>query len=287
MKNRLYIALITLGLLPGLWSCIPEPLDVDDIPAVRPELVVMTQFVPNETIVVMVTRTFGALDASDDSDPAKLLQQIAVDDATVRIAGPGGEYELVSLGSGVYGDVMIPFVAGESYTLTVSSASLGEVSATTTVKPKVPFYSISAHLYGVTPSDTLAEITHSIRDPRGRNWYMINVQHVEANEVVEDLLNPNSFTRLLDDTDFEGEEYGESFRVFRRDFRPGDTIAVSLSNISEEYFRFMDVRQDNRFSFVEYLSEPVNYPTNIVGGRGFFNLYVPDIHFFVLQERPD
>ena len=88
---------------------------------------------------------------------------------------------------------------------------------------------------------------------------------------------------MIEDDDFNGETHQETFRVFPRDFIPGDTIAVSLSNISKEYYDFMKLRIDNRYSFVEYLSEPVNYPTNVEGGKGFFNLYVPDVEFFVLE----
>lgn len=287
MRGRFHhIAALLTFITVWLCACIPEPLDVDNVPTVKPELVVLTQFVPDETLIVMVTRTFGALEASGNSDPAALLRKIAVADATVKIQGPGGSYTLARIGPGVYGNVMIPFQDGEAYTLTVNSASLGEVHATTTVQPKVSFDDVSAYLYGVSPNDSLAEISYSLRDPRDRNWYMINVQHIEAAELIEDILNPNAFTKLFDDTHFNGQEYGETFRVFPRDFHTGDTISVSLSSISEEYYNFMKIRQDNRFSFVEYLSEPVNYPSNVVGGRGFFNLYVPDVRFFVLREEP-
>jgi hypothetical protein len=111
----------------------------------------------------------------------------------------------------------------------------------------------------------------------------LNVQEVEREDIVQNVVNPNAFTRLLDDVDFEATTYEETFRVFPREYDPGDTIAVSFSNISEEYYRFMELRQDNRFSLVEYLGEPVNYPTNVVGGKGFFNLYIPDIRTFVLE----
>ena len=72
-------------------------------------------------------------------------------------------------------------------------------------------------------------------------------------------------------------------KFFQYDFSPGDTIAVSISNINKDYYDFMQLRLDNRFSFVEYLSEPINYPSNVKGGKGFFNLYVPDIRLFVLE----
>ena len=82
--------------------------------------------------------------------------------------------------------------------------------------------------------------------------------------------------------DFDGDP-GETFQVFPREFSEGDTIAVYLSNINKDYYDFIQLRLDNRFSLVEFISEPLNYPTNVQGGRGYFNLYVPDIRFLILD----
>jgi hypothetical protein len=231
-----------------------------------------------------LTRTISALEASNDSDPQDLIDQIAVNDATTTLTGPAGTDTLIFLGNGVYGGITAPFVIGESYTLNVISESLGIVRATTTVMPQITFSDVEAELYHNGFNDTLAQITYALNDPGMTNWYMINVQEVERVDAVENIINPRAHTVLLEDTEFNGSEYGDQFRVFPRDYKPGDTIAVSLANISEEYYDFMKLRIDNRFSFVEFLGEPVNYPTNVEGGKGFFNLYVPDIRFFVLEE---
>lgn len=278
--TRKYFIPLMLTVLTG---CLPDPLTVDGIPVVKPQIVVSSQIIPDQSIVVFLTKTFGALEASDRSDPETLLNQIAVNDATVTITGPGGSYTLPSLDNGIYGRLVIPFEAGQEYELKVVSESLGEVSAVTTVKPLVTFDKINASLHYTDFDDTLAQVTYQFKDAIGKNSYMLNVQHIERDELLEDLLNPNSYTRLLEDANFDGQEYGETFRVFPRDFAPGDTITVSLSNISEEYYKFMQLRLDNRFSFIEYLSEPINYPSNVKGGKGFFNLYVPDIRWFVME----
>jgi hypothetical protein len=264
-------------------SCLPEPLDVKGIPVVKPQIVVSTQIIPDQSVVVLLTKTFGALDASNDSDPEELLKQIAIDDATVTIAGPQGTYELELLENGLYGGTIIPFEVGEAYELTVNSESLGEASAITTVKPLVSFDDIKADLVFNGFDDTLAQITYQLSDPVEQNWYMLNVQQIERDEILDDLLNPAAFTRIMDDQNFNGRVHKETFRVFPRDFIPGDTIAVLISNISKDYYDFIDLRLDNRFSFVEYLGEPVNYPSNIKGGKGFFNLYIPDVRVFVLE----
>src|SRR5688500_11436031 len=97
MTSNLGFIRVTIYLLIGatiISSCLPEPLDVKGIPVVKPQIVVSTQIIPNQSLVVLLTKTFGALDASNDSDPEELLKQIAIDDAVVTIAGPQGTYEL-------------------------------------------------------------------------------------------------------------------------------------------------------------------------------------------------
>jgi hypothetical protein len=274
--------LLALTLLVG--SCLPEPLSVKGIPTVNPQIVVSTQIIPDQYMVVLLTKTFGALEGSDESDPEELLRQIAVDDAAVTITGPDNTYTLINLGVGLYGGVFIPFEPRASYRLNVTSASLGSVTATTTVQPPITFDELRTSLFFNGFDDTLLDVTHQITDPVGKDWYMINVQDIRGDEVVERLLNPRSFTRLLDDTAFDGQKHRESFRVAFRDYDQGDTVAIYLARVSEEYYNFMKIRIDNRYSFTEYLSEPVNYPTNVVGGKGFFNLYVPDLRLIRVGE---
>jgi hypothetical protein len=268
-----------------IWiGCLPEPLEVNNIPQVKPQIVVSSQIISDQSLVLLLTRTLSALEASDDSDPQDLIDQIAVNDAVAIITGPGSIDTLLFLGNGAYGGITIPFEIGEVYTLNVTSESLGTVKASTTVKPQITFREIEAELYYNGFNDTLAQITYSLNDPDVANWYMLNVQEVERVDAVENIINPRAFTKLVEDRSFNGGEFGEQFRVFPRDYKPGDTIAVSLSNISGEYYQFMKLRIDNRFSFVEFLGEPVNYPTNVEGGKGFFNLYIPDVRFFILEE---
>jgi hypothetical protein len=277
--------MLILVILSGLLfhSCIPEPLDIDGIPVVKPQIVVSTQIIPDQSLVVLLTKTFGALDAVNDSVPELFLENILLSDAIVIIHGPQGADTLLTLSNGVYGGVFIPFQENEQYTLQVISETLGEVTATTTVKPLITFEEIQADLYFDGFDDTLAQISHKLLDPEGRNWYMLNVQEIEREDIVENIINPRAYTRLLEDSNFDGASYGEVFRVVPRDYNVGDTIAVSLSNISEEYYDFVKLRLDNRFSLVEFLGEPVNYPSNVAGGKGFFNLYIPDVRFFVLE----
>jgi len=286
MSKRIAIWILSVGLISMLfYSCLPDPLEVDGVPKIKPQIVVSSQILTDRSLVVLLTKSFGALDASDDSDPQELLNQIAINDATVTVTGPQGTDTLNFISSGFYGGITNRLAGGESYTLQVTSPSMGEVKASTTVKPQVRFDEIEAELFFNGFDDTLAQITHRFQDLPGRNYYMLNVQRFRQQNLEEQLLNPRAFIRLLTDQTFDGQLYAENFRVFPTDFSTGDTVAVYLSNISEEYYRFIKLRVDNRFSFVEFLGEPINYPSNVEGGKGFFNLYLPDIRLFMLRIK--
>lgn len=281
-KLRGYWIALLFGAL--WWSCLPDPLEVRNIPALKTQIVVNTQIIPDQSLVVFLTKTFGALEASDDSDPFDLISAISVDDATVILEGPASSDTLQFLGTGVYGGLNLSLTAGDVYTLRVNSLSMGTVQATTTVTPQVQFESLSLERYFNGYDDTLVQVSYAIDDPDDRNLYMINVQRLTFREdLAERLLNPHVYTRLIDDEEYNGTVITDTLHATPRDYAAGDTVAVFLSNIQESYYDFIKLRLDNRMGFVEFVSEPANYPSNVEGGRGFFNLYIPDIRLFVVE----
>lgn len=273
--------------MSSLIGCLPEPLPVNNIPAVDSKIVVSSQMVPDQSVAILLTRSFGALDASDDSDPVDLLNQIAINDALVVIEGTGFVDTLTLIDIGVYGSTNIPFVDEGTYTLYVDSPSMGKVSATTQIKTAVPFNSLEASIKD-TGFDTLATVNYSLQDIPGRNYYMVTLQYVTAEEPPEpqDFLNPNIFIHLKEDEqESDGEHITDTFNaLFRRDFIPGDTVLIQLANVDKGYHDFLQVRKDSRFNFSDFLGEPVNYPTNVVGGMGWFTLHFPDVRVVVLDE---
>jgi hypothetical protein len=282
MKRLLYILIILSSAL--LVSCLPEPLEVKGIPKLKPKIAVSSHLVPNEGLVVMLTKSFGALDADDDSDPEELLEQIAVTDAVVIVRSPNRTDTLVNLQTGFYGGVEIPFVTGDKVDLIIMSESLGTVQAQTEVQKFVDFETIEADLSFNGFDDTLVQITYEAFDPIGPDQYLITVQRIRQQSVLENLLDSYAFVKLQNDEVFDGKKFGETFRAFPRNYQPGDTVAVTLSRVSEEYFEYLTLRRDNRFSWTQFLGEPVNYGTNVQGGLGYFNLNQPAVRLFVLEE---
>lgn len=263
-------------------SCLPDPLDVKNIPTPDSRITVSTQFIPNQSIVVFLTRSLGALDAGRDSDLQTVLEQIIVDDATVTIAYESEIDTLTNLGDGLYGSVTMPIRTGEFYTLDVNTPSLGHITATTTAQEAVSFLDVNASLFEGA-YDSLAQMNYSLRDPLAKNFYMINVQHISGQRDITALFNPRVFTYVMTDEKFNGTIFEDEFKVFFQNYNIGDTVAVSLTNISEEYYGYVKKRVDNRFDPTSFATEPFNYPTNVKGGYGYFNIQQPDIHIFTLE----
>lgn len=272
----------TLAIAMLASSCLPDPLEVSGVPVAPTKIVVSSQLIPGQAVAVLLTRSIGALEASDDSDPTALLNQIIIEDASVTIRGNGNTYALSYLGSGLYGAANVQLNAGLSYTLDVTSPSTGSVTATTEVKPLISFDEATADFYYVG-RDTLADISYQFTDPIGQNWYMVTGQRVTRRNLQSRLLNPRMTTKIFDDATFDGKVKQETFKVLFDEVSEGDTVMVTLSNVSQEYFRFMKLREDTRFGLVDFLGEPVNYPSNVQGGLGYFNLYTPDVRLFIMR----
>jgi Domain of unknown function (DUF4249) len=271
------------GLIVGLaFGCIPDPLAVDDIAQLKPKIVVSTQIVPGGALVVLVTKSIGALDAGRGSDPQVLISQIALDSAKVWLTREGRIDSLPDLGNGLYGNLNLNFQVNQDYTLFVSTKELGKVSAVTQLKPQVLFQTVDAKLY-TSIYDSAALIDYSLQDPNGPNWYMINVQKYSRKNNINSYLNPRLFTKLARDSVNDGKLIKEEFRVLFRKFSKGDTIAVFLSNISEEYYDFLKLRNDRRYNFTAFATEPINFNSNVKDGLGYFNLHLPDVRVFVLE----
>jgi len=141
-----------------------------------------------------------------------------------------------------------------------------------------------------TDQDTLVTLDFKIVDEAGDNWYMINIY--AQGEVMPGGLDINSFfqssgnvlrkTELLSDLTFENNVFEGNIEL--PDVNPQDSIVVTLSNINEKYFEYLQIRQNSTNFFTEITKEPVSLPTNIEGGLGFFNTHFPDPRFFDLKE---
>lgn len=264
------------------FSCIPDPLEVDHLKFPETSIVVSSLILPDNSVAVLLTRSIGALEASEESDPRDLISEIAINDAGVTISVNDSVYALTLLQDGVYQGIGIPLKPGRECHLKVVSKSMGTVTASTVVQAPIYFDSVRVEPYINEYNDYWAQVTYTIKDPPSPNYYLLNVQKAKRKDRAENILKPEAYTRQVEDKTFDEQEFSEMFRAMHKNLYPGDSIEVSLSNVSFDYFNYVTLRLENRLELVEVFSEPIYYPTNVRGGRGFFTLHLTDVRVIVL-----
>ena len=112
---------------------------------------------------------------------------------------------------------------------------------------------------------------------------MIDVQRFRSRQDLTKLLNPRIFIKILTDEGFDGLSVHDSLKVPFRRFSKGDTVSVFLANIGEEYYHYLSVSLDNRNNVSALVFEPLNLPTSVQNGYGYFNMYWPDVQVFRMK----
>jgi hypothetical protein len=277
MRN--YIFILISGLI--VFSCRPKPIDLKVQPA-ESKLVVFTQVVPDHVMLVTLTKSFSPLSGNTEESLSSLL----VSGATVKVTSNNQVYDFYELTPGVYASYsVVSFQAGQVFELT-ASADGQTITSTSVMLDKVTFSAVTPRVEKFV-ADTNIFVDYSITDdPSRSNWYLINVY--KKQQVGTDFTNyfsngSNVMSKsiLISDKEFNGS-YSSTIEL-ENTFH-NDSIAVTLSNISEQYFNYLGFRINNGSVLNQLNVEPINYPTNIINGYGFFNTHFPDIHFYDLKD---
>ncbi len=283
-------SIVLFSLVSG---CRPKPLEIE-IPPIEAQTVVFSQVIPDNLMTIALTKTIDALKFNEeqgDEVSQGLIDQLLVSDAEVTIAYRDVIDTLWATTPGLYISIQTPQYVNEDYTLKVKTKEGQILTSTSKMLPKVDFTNVTP-LIKRTEKDTIVSVKYTITDLPGKNWYMLNFYTPRLDNSSGTGLDLNSFfgdkenvlkkTELVSDEIFESNTFdGE---VFLDNVFPSDSLVVTLSNINEAYYNFLEVRKSAGNFFTELTKEPINSPSNIDGGLGFFNTHFPDIQFFDLND---
>lgn len=283
MKTLSILLPLTLTLFFS--SCQPEPLEVKDLPDPDPGVVVSSVHLYGDAqIIFMMSRNLSAIAGNIENDRDALIPYMATGgEAVLHVRDE--KYELYEYLPGLYaGHSGIPRYFGEQYLMTFEDRKTGHsVYANTMLTRNIEFTDVQVHM-DYTSLDSLPKVSFRFRDFIGTNWYMINVQHKsDFSRSFAGLVNSRYFTHLFSDEDIrDGDVIIGEFTALIDNIKAGDTLTVALSNIPRKYYEFME-KANNGLEAPNLISEPYNYPTNVVGGYGFFDMSFPDRHDLIVQ----
>lgn len=272
MKNLLIIPIIALVLI----ACRPKPIEIN-VDSAPSKLVVFSHAVPNNVMIISLTKSFSLLDGIDEDQ----FEDMLVSGATVQVKVDGQNYDFYELNPGFYASFTSLISDAKNFELTVNHE--GEVvTASTTTSTPVNFTTFQPSV-DKTSTDTTVHIQLKFQDiPNESNFYMINVYRNNGGSTFDGVNyfengnNALAETILLSDLEFNGTyEKKHTFDNLHHE----DSIAVTLSNVSEEYYNYLILRNESGSVFNQLNLEPLNYPTNVMNGYGFFNAHIPDVKF--------
>lgn len=272
------------------YSCIPEDILTNVDPA-ESKLVISSQIIPGNVMLVIVTRSFSALAGNEDSLSQNFLNSILVRDAKVVISWNDKVETLdpIDGADGLYlSNAQLDLDATELRLDVYDPLTNDSVYAITEILPRI---SLDSVLYAeeIEESDTTQSIYFSFADPQQRdNWYVFQAfdpaTYVDGftNNPFELINGMNGvvFEDLISDQVFDSTHYVGEAKFFEERIK-SDTVAFFFSNISEEYFRFLDARQRTGSIISSAGNEPINHPTNVIGGLGYFNANNPSVVFVI------
>ncbi|MEM7374422.1 MAG: DUF4249 family protein [Bacteroidota bacterium] len=283
--------LISICLLAS--ACLPEDLLIDVAPA-QPQLVIASQTLPGDILLVFVSRSFSALEGNEDSLSTAFAEGILVDSALVSISINGMIDTLTSLEDvpGVFvSQFNLPIDEGEIRLDVFDSLTGQSVHASTFALPQISPDTVR-FLEDITQADTSHWIHYAFRDSQEiDNWYVINVFDpvVYAASFQENPLGLVGgdewvfYEELISDQILTGEKVENTVMLDSRVL--SDTVAFFMANVSEGYFRFLDARQRSNGLIASATSEPINFPSNVVGGLGYFAVQRPSIRLVPKSQR--
>jgi hypothetical protein len=295
--KKIYKLIFLSGLLmAGLLSCIPDPVEIE-VPQAEPKLVVASQMVFNQGVLIQLSKSFSALTGDlteGDSIPQDSLDLFLVDSALLVITGPDGADTLFRLQPSLYLGIGTELIPNETYNLYVKDYDSDlEAFAQTQVLEVAVFDSVKSFEETVefsfgdsTIKDTLTRLAVSFEDLPGESYYMINLYNLSTQE------DPSEFDIFSSGDGSDTYFYSDALLtedLFRDtlDFpaaSAGDTVVVTLSHISQDYFDYLNTRSRSGSSFfASLLGEPVSFPTNVENGYGFFNLHFPTARLMVIE----
>ncbi len=251
------------------------PLKVD--PADE-ALVISSVMIDNETMIVTATRSFSPLSGrSVNALEEDLIASLFVSDGRILVSNSLTTDTLPTLGiPGFYGGESPESAAGSLVYLSVYDSTTG-LSVQAIATRMLPI-SIDTATYENTRLGVfdLKRLRIFIDDPVGQNYFALHVYNVPVGGDDLDSLFFRDSNLLLHSEVFT-DRVAEERRIRRQiDLDPGlagDTVIVVLSNIEEGYYRFLDARRRTGGLIASLANEPINAPTNIIGGYGYFSAH--------------
>lgn len=274
--------LSALALLAIISSCRPKPLDIE-VPQSNPKVSITSVAYDNHTVFVSVGYSASSMTISDTSvnHPSSLPAEMQLDSATVIVSCEGKNDTLHKVRPGLYGSRTLNLNYSNRYTLIVIDHKYNSTThSTTSFIPKANIGEVTTYR---AEADSLVDLNIEIKDANAGKQYFVS--YCTAKQMKE--AAKGDVKKLKDIQAFEpkrlellsGSEAKDNVikKVIRVKAEVRDTLIVQIAQIENAHYKFLQAYKKTGYLINQLTGEPINLPTNIEPGFGYFSLYQPYI----------
>jgi hypothetical protein len=286
------LVLATTILATTLYSCRPKPLDIE-IEQTPPMLTLSSATPDNHSVLVSAGYSINSLINLNDTvnGSVKIPKEMLLREAVLTITEAGGQPDsLFAISDGLYGNRNLQLEHGATYTIDVYEKNKGHIAMATTTYQALPEVTYRDPRLKKIKGDTTVSIDVDIKNAREGEYYFISyntaaLARKQLAQTTMDVSTLASFTpKQLTLINGATHQNGNLEKKITMQVNSNDTLLIQTGRIDKAYFDYLTVYKKSGSLINQLTGEPINMPSNIIKGFGFFSLYAPARKIFYLAN---
>lgn len=284
---------ILTGLLL-LAACRPKPIDIE-VPQSTGAFSIASYCPNSHSIYVSATYSVSSMMRVLDTATLRELPQaskdVLMDSAIVSLQSPDGRLDtLRKLSPGIFSHNALHLLPGLQYTLRVIDRRTGKsATAATAYQPRPEVDTM--YLYTQSQdADTSIRLHIRLKEVSRQAYYFVSYNSTrQARERTQPLPQSAQALRLFVPKQialFTGSEVsgGSLEKDIALHVNARDTVIVQIGRADKAYYDYLAAYKRTGALINQLTGEPINLPTNIAGGYGYFALYHPVVALYNLNR---
>ncbi|RYZ49798.1 MAG: DUF4249 family protein [Sphingobacteriales bacterium] len=290
MKTLKFFALATAAI--SLYSCKPKPLNID-IKQEAPVLTISSATPDNHTVLVSAGYSINSLVRLNDgsNSSVKIPKEMLLKDGLLTLTKDGGPTDtLYEISDGLYGNTRVNLEHLARYTINVYESGKGLIGSAVTTYQQLPDVQYAEPQIDRRKGDTTVSVTVGISNIAPDDYYFISYNTTanarkQSPNAKMDVSTLASFTpKQLVLISGSEVNHGKIDKRVEMSVNTCDTLMVQTAKVDRAYFDYLTAYKRSGALINQLTGEPINMPSNVVKGFGFFSLFAPDRKVFYLKN---
>ena len=290
--------ILTLALIiPCFVACRPKPIDIE-VPQAPPAITISSIAFDEHTVFVSagysINSCVGLNDtaASDSRTKSGIPREMLVSGGLVTITEEGTLPDtLTEISTGLYASRKLHLKQGVQYTLMVKDLTKNVAATAQTIFFAKPAVDNAEQKIEMEGADTITKLHLQMSNVAQGDKYFVTYSttaqvHNSLSTAIDKLPTIYNFSpKTLELLTGEDVVNGKLDKTISMKVNANDTLVVQVARIDNAYYQYLSAYKRSGFLINQLTGEPINLPTNITTGFGFFSLCQSDKMVFVAGKR--